>query len=130
MRCLSAMKGCFVAATAILMLAVPLRAQEYQAKITGTVMDSSKAAIPNATIQVHDLDTGQVITVKTNGLGIYTVPYLHPGQHYAVSATATGFEKAEYPATALSLSQVLTANFSLRVGGTAQEVTINSESYS
>src|SRR6185312_6753557 len=65
-----------------------------------------------------------------NGLGIYTVPYLHPGQHYAVSATATGFEKAEYPATALSLSQVLTANFSLRVGGTAQEVTINSESYS
>lgn len=118
-----------VAAIAGVTLTMPLRAQEYRAKITGIVEDSSKAIIPNATVQVHNLDTGETITVKTNSAGVYTVPYLHPGQHYNVSAEAPGFEKAVYPPTALSISQVLTANFSLHVGEVTQEVKVDSENY-
>jgi hypothetical protein len=67
-----------------------LRAQEYRAKITGTVTDSSKAIIPNATVQIHNLDTNEITTVKTNSAGIYSVPYLHPGQRYDVILAPTG----------------------------------------
>lgn len=103
--------------------------QEYRATITGVVTDSAKAVIPGATVSVHNLDTGEVITVKTNGAGSYTVPYLHPGNKLEVSAEASGFEKSTYPPIVLSVSQVQTANFALQVGAASQQITVNSESY-
>ena len=104
-------------------------AQDYRATITGTVTDSSKAVIPNAAIQVRNLQTGQVVTVRTNGSGAYNVPYLLPGQNYEVSVTAAGFSSQTYPPTTLNVSQTLTANFSLQPGTAAQEVTVNSANY-
>lgn len=110
-------------------LTVPALAQQYQASITGVVQDSSKAIISGATVEVHDLDTGHTYTVKTNSAGLYTVPYLTPGQRYNVSAVAPGFEKAIYPATTLSTSQVLKANFELHLGSVTQVVKVDSQSY-
>lgn len=105
------------------------RAQDFRATITGVVMDTSKAVIPGATVTVHNLDTNEVLTVKTNAAGVYNVPYLHPGQRLEVSAEAAGFKKATYPPIVLTISQVSTANFTLQVGGASQVVTVTSESY-
>lgn len=118
-----------VIAIAMIALAPQLRAQEYRAKITGTVTDASRAVIPNAIVQVHNLDTGEITKVKTNSAGIYSVPYLHPGQRFDVSVEAPGFKTETYPPTTLNISQILTANFTLRVGAATQEVTVNSENY-
>lgn len=103
--------------------------QEFRATITGTVTDSSKAVISNAVVTVRNLDTNQVITVKTTAAGVYTVSFLHPGQKLEVSASAPGFEKATYPPVVLTVSQKQTANFVLHVGAASQEVTVNSQSY-
>jgi len=103
--------------------------QEYRATITGTVTDASKAVVPNATVTVRNLDTNEVIQVKTNAAGVYTVPFLHPGHRLEVSVEAPGFEKANYPPVVLSVSQVQTADFVLKVGSVRETMTVTSESY-
>lgn len=122
-------KKLFTYITALLLFSAICYGQEYRASITGVVTDSSKAVIPGATVSVKNLDTGEVLTVKTSGAGVYSVPYLHPGQRLEVSATADGFKTATYPPIVLSVSQVQAANFSLEIGAAAQEVIVNSESY-
>src|SRR5208283_672315 len=97
--------------------------QEYRATITGTVTDASKAVVPNATVTVRNLDTNEVIQVKTNAAGVYTVPFLHPGHRLEVSVEAPGFEKANYPPVVLSVSQVQTADFVLKVGSIRETMT-------
>lgn len=106
-----------------------LSAQEFRATITGVVTDASKAVIPNAIVTVKNLDTGDVQVVKTTAAGVFSVPYLHPGQRFQVSAEATGFKKSTYPPITLEVSQTATANFVLQVGATNEEVTVTSDSY-
>ncbi len=103
--------------------------QEYRATITGIVTDSSKAVIPNAIVSVRNLDTGEVIHVKTNNAGVYTVPYLHPGHKLQVSAEAPGFKRSIFPPVLLAVSQTQTADFALQVGTAATEVTVTSQAY-
>jgi hypothetical protein len=103
--------------------------QEYRATITGIVTDSSKAIIPNATVSVRNLDTNEVLKVKTNAAGVYTVPFLHPGHRLEVSAEAPGFKKATFPPIVLSVSQTQTADFVLQVGAINEVITVTSEAY-
>ncbi len=103
--------------------------QDFRGTITGVVTDASKAVVPNATVKVRNIDTGEVRTVTTNASGLYSVSYLHPGQHLEVSVEAPGFKSATYPPVVLSVSQARTANFVLQVGTASEEVTVNSESY-
>jgi hypothetical protein len=97
------------------------RAQEYRATITGTITDSAKAVIPSATVSVRNLDTNEVIETKTSTMGVYSVPFLHPGQKLVVSVSAPSFKKATHPAVVLSISQNLTMDFALQVGDAATE---------
>jgi hypothetical protein len=110
-------------------LGLPCRGQEYRATITGTVTDASKAVIPKATVRVRNLDTGEVTTVKTNEAGVYTVPYLHPGQKLEVSVQFPGFKTETYPPVVLSVLQKQTADFVLQIGSATQEVTVSTEGY-
>jgi hypothetical protein len=106
-------------------IASPCRAQEFRATITGVVTDSAKAVIPAASVTVHNLDTNEVVTTKSSGVGVYSVSYLHPAQRYEVSVEAPGFKKTTHPAVVLSISQTITIDFSLQVGAATQEVTVS-----
>lgn len=101
--------------------------QEFRATVTGVVTDSTNAAVPNATVTVHNLDTNQSTVVKTNATGNYTVPFLRPGQRYEVSVEAPGFKKATYPPVTVTIGQVVNANVQLQVGGASEQVTVTSE---
>jgi len=122
---------CRLATLLIFALLAPLACfgQEYRATITGVVTDSSKAAISNATVSVRNIDTNEIINVKTNDAGVYTVPFLHPGHKLEVSADAPGFKKSTFPPVVLSISQTQTADFVLQVGALSQTVTVTSEAY-
>ena len=111
----------------LILLAVSLaprqsRAQEYRATITGTVTDAAKAVLQKAAVTVRNLDTGEVVNTQTSAAGAYTVPYLRPAQRYEVTVEAPGFKKTTHPAVVLSISQVITLDFSLQVGNAASEV--------
>lgn len=66
--------------------------------ITGTVTDTSGAAIPNAIIEATNANTGQQRTVTTAADGTYRFALLPPGT-YRVRFTAVGFTTAEVQVT-------------------------------
>src|SRR5690348_16514296 len=66
--------------------------QDLTGEIDGSVFDSSGLAIPNAEVQVKNVDQNIVTrVVRTNAQGQFTAPLL-PLAHFAVSVTAAGFQ--------------------------------------
>jgi hypothetical protein len=102
-----------------------LLAQGITGTITGTVVDSTGAAIPGATVTVKDLGTNAVHTVTTSDVGSYTVTQLPPGQ-YTVTVTKDTFKSYKQSAITLSIDQVAQINAELTVGGTDQTVEVTS----
>jgi len=62
--------------------------------LTGTITDPSGAVVPNATVTLKSTGTGQTRTTTSNNSGAYRFSLLQPGS-YTVTATASGFSKAE-----------------------------------
>jgi hypothetical protein len=102
-----------------------LLAQGITGTITGTVVDSTGAAMPGATVTVKDLGTNAVHTVTTSDVGSYTVTQLPPGQ-YTVTVTKDTFKSYKQSAITLSIDQVAQINAELTVGGTDQTVEVTS----
>jgi hypothetical protein len=96
-------------------------AQGTTGSITGTVLDTSGAAIPGATVTIRNLDTNDTHTVTSSDIGSYTVPQLAPGR-YAVKAVKKGFEVFEDSNVKLLIDQIAVINLSLAVG--SQETTV------
>jgi Carboxypeptidase regulatory-like domain/TonB-dependent Receptor Plug Domain len=90
--------------------------------ITGTVTDSSNAAISGAQIEVRNTNTGAVQSITTDGQGRYTVPQLGIGA-YEVQATSAGFQTGLRRGINLSVGDQLAIDFSLAVGQASETVT-------
>src|SRR5579863_6632136 len=65
-------------------------AQTETGQITGTVLDQSNAAVPNATVTAKSEGTGVARSVTTGAAGAYTIVNLLPGD-YTIGGTASGF---------------------------------------
>ena len=58
-------------------------AQEFRGAITGTVTDTTGAAVAGANIEARDIDTNTVVKTTTNTSGSYVLPFLDIG-HYSI----------------------------------------------
>jgi hypothetical protein len=67
-------------------------AQDPRGAITGTLMDSSGAAIPGVTVRAVNQETGVAASAVSNASGSYQIPFLLPGV-YQVTAELTGFKR-------------------------------------
>ena len=76
-----------------LMLSAAAFGQSNTGTITGQVLDTNGAVVPNATVTVTNLGTNETRTVQTNDQGFYEAASLSTGL-YKVTATATGFQEA------------------------------------
>ena len=99
-------------------------AQQAVANVTGTVTDPNGAAIPNAQVQLTNVNTGVVRKAGTNNVGIYNFPSVVPGA-YSMQASAAGFTTISQPAVTLQVGQTATFDFQLKVGSTSSSVTVN-----
>jgi len=100
---------------------IPALAQE--ATLVGTVTDSSGAVVPNATITVTNLATGQVRKLVSNEVGQYVATALPIG-NYDVKAQATGFNLADTNGVVLNVGDRRRVDFALKVGGGQQTITV------
>lgn len=103
-----------------------LVAQSTTGTITGTVRDSSGAAVVGARVQVKSTARNQVLTTVTTEAGSYTVPSLIPGA-YEASVTAQGFERQNVTGIEVQTAQITTQNFSLTVGQVSETVSVVAE---
>ena len=98
-------------------------AQAISGDLTGTVLDTSGAAIPNATVTAVNDETGVKTTAQTNSGGVYRFNNLAVGR-YTLTANASGFTTDTLKNVDLTLNNTVTANMTLAVGtvGTTVEV--------
>jgi hypothetical protein len=68
-------------------------AQTNRGALSGSITDSSGAAIPSAKILVRNLNTNQAIEVQSSREGNFSVPALDPVD-YSIEASAPGFQRA------------------------------------
>ena len=98
-------------------------AQEVTATVTGTVTDSSGAAVAGATVAVKSVERGVVYDTTTNDSGLYHISQLPVGR-YEVRVEKPGFSSVEYPAFTLSLNQVARIDVEMKIGQVSQTIEV------
>lgn len=94
--------------------------------ISGTVTDTTDAAIPNAQILVRNNGTGKDVSLVTDTSGFYKAALLQPGT-YSVTVTAGGFNVSKTEGITVQLNQVTTVSPHLSIGSTSQTVEISAD---
>jgi carboxypeptidase family protein len=107
----------FLAATAVAAFG------QSSASLSGTVVDPTGAAVPNAHVVVHSIGTGENRTVDTDGAGLYAVAALQPGD-YSVKVTATGFSNDTVPKITLNVDSKVSLNLKLAVASAGETVQV------
>ena len=99
-------------------------AQSNSASINGTVVDSSGAVVPNATVEIHNPVSHFDRSTTTDGSGVFNFPNV-PFNPYHLSVTSKGF--APYAQDVEIRSAVpLEVKVALKVG-TSESVTVEAE---
>jgi iron complex outermembrane receptor protein len=106
-----------------LLSTLPIFSQEY-GSVSGTVLDTTGAAIAGATVTITQVDTGRQTTVTTNGSGNYVFPSLAPA-HYRVRVSASGFQAFQESDVILQANQSLSVDTRLKVGSATETVEVN-----
>jgi len=96
------------------------------AAISGTVTDSSGAAIGGATVQVKNTGTSLTQTAISDELGRFRFPDLSIGE-YVVQASNAGFQTVVHQGITLTVGSNPVVDFTLPVGETVQTVTVAAE---
>ncbi len=108
-------------------IAAPVHAQTSGVgTISGTVYDASGAAVPKATVEVRDTDTGVSRALTSNDQGEYAAPFLQPG-HYEVIVSAPGFSQNDRNNLVLTVGQVLTVDANLTAAGATSVVQVTGQ---
>ena len=113
----------FVLFLFVLVFALPSNAQETLGAITGTVIDTSGAVIPNATVKAVNLATNLEVVAHTNSNGSYLVPEL-PGGTYKVSFTKDGFKTETHTQILVNGNRTTTVDATLAVGAVSSTVEV------
>ena len=94
------------------------------ATIQGTVLDATGAAVPNATVTVKNMNTGQERSTQTSDAGLYVVPSLPVGT-YSVEVKAQGLQTMVANNLTVDVAQSVEQNFTLKVASTTETVEIH-----
>lgn len=94
--------------------------------IRGTVTDSSGAVVPSASVTILDVRTGATRATQTNSNGDYQMFGL-PSGNYKVTIAMHGMTTQEITGIVLNGSDVVTANATLKVASTNENVVVTAE---
>jgi outer membrane receptor protein involved in Fe transport len=101
-------------------------AQERFGSLAGTVTDTTKAAVPGATVTATNKETGAQRVVVSGSDGTYRVPDLDPGR-YSVTIELQAFQKVVVDDAIVLLGRTLTVDAELRPGVVTEVVSVTGD---
>jgi hypothetical protein len=99
---------------------------ETTSAIVGQVSDASGAAVPGATVAIHNTETGLRRIATTDESGRFNFPQLKPGT-YTVRVEAQGFDPQQNDAVSSSLGQKQTVDFILKIAQARESIEVSGE---
>ncbi|MGH9327520.1 MAG: carboxypeptidase regulatory-like domain-containing protein [Terriglobia bacterium] len=111
----------------VLMVPAPSRADSLYGSIRGTVTDPSGAVIPGATVTARDVTTGTNRVLKSQPDGSFEFLSLLAPATYTVTIEKSGFREYTTSNIHLNLNQTFVVKVTLRVGSSAQHVTVEAK---
>jgi hypothetical protein len=113
---------------AVLLLSCSLvsRAQSTYGSLTGTVVDSTGAAEPGATVTLTNIGTSSKQTQLTGETGLYSFVNLDPGQ-YRLAIEKTGFKRVNRENIIIQVQQTARVDIQLAVGQATETITVNTD---
>ena len=103
----------------------PLAAQQILGAITGTIKDSSGAAVPGATVKALNIATNLEVTATTSSNGSYQASNL-PAGTYKLTITKPGFETETHTEVLVNGDRTTTVDGNLQIGQLSTTVEVNS----
>ena len=107
----------------ILAAGVPGRAQQVTSTLSGTVSDTSGAAVPQVALTATNVSTQIATRTTSDEAGRYIFPSLPPG-NYTLSSEKSGFQTTVLSGITLTVYQKATVDMVLQVGRVAQAVEV------
>jgi Carboxypeptidase regulatory-like domain len=108
----------------VLSMAVSLSAQTASTStVTGSVSDKTGATVPNAKVELEDVDTKAKTSVTTGSDGSYTFPSVRPG-NYSITVSGKGFRQSVVSGLRVEVGKSSLVNVTLEVGGMTETVEV------
>ncbi len=115
-----------LSALVCVVLCAPGMAQVASAELSGTVLDSSGAAVANVKVTATNTATNLAREGVTDGSGRYVITLL-PAGDYTVSAEAPGFRKLVQSGLVLQINQQARLDLSLELGHASETVEVTAQ---
>jgi hypothetical protein len=109
----------------LLLCALAAFGQGNRGSITGTITDPQGGVTPNASIDVKNMDTGELFHGGASGTGNYVIPV--PVGKYELSVTASGFKKYVRENLEVVGATDTRIDVRLELGATTDTITITDE---
>src|SRR5262245_15128201 len=116
----------FLGAILLLLLAVPVGAQQGTSELRGRVLDAQGGVLPGVTVTVRNQATGMFRETVSGSDGSFIASGLIPGT-YEVNAALQGFKKFQRRDLVLEVGKTATIDVNLEVGGVEQTVNVSAE---
>lgn len=110
----------------VALLPLNLKAQSTYGAIVGTATDTTGAVVPDATVTVTNLGTGQAVKVQTDAGGKYSVQDLPPAE-YKVTVEKASFKRVVHDDVPVQVGATSRVDLSLAVGDVNQTVEVTSQ---
>lgn len=104
-----------------------LYAQTGTAAISGRILDAQNAVIPEAEVEIRNVNTNATQLTRSNNDGIYSFPALQPGI-YVMNVRKQQFRTVSVTGIELHTQDSVSRNFVLQVGSSAESITVNANS--
>ena len=117
-------KFALVLALSSLGIAQPAWGQASTATVYGSVVDSTEAVLPGASITLENTATGTIRKSASNRSGQFALPSLDPGS-YALRVEKQGFAVSEVTSLVLNVGDNVSLNIKLNVGKATETVTVD-----
>jgi Carboxypeptidase regulatory-like domain/TonB-dependent Receptor Plug Domain len=114
----------FAATLLLCGLFAPLRGQVDTASVSGSVVDSTNAYLPGASIVLENTSTGTEQTTTTNKDGAFNLVGVLP-RHYQLLVSAKSFANTTLQNIVLNVGDQRSLQIKLQAGNLAQAVTVN-----